>query len=98
ERGHVLSIDDRIRRDVIRHLMCYARLDYATFERGYGIDFKHYFAEELKSLADFQPAGIVREQTDGLTLSEEGRFLVRNVAMVFDKYSSSLPSAFSRTV
>ncbi|MCE9596751.1 MAG: oxygen-independent coproporphyrinogen III oxidase [Spirochaetia bacterium] len=98
ERGHVLSVDDRIRRDVIMKLMCYGDLNFAEIEQAYSIQFKQYFEKELNHLAAFEPEGAVRLRTDGISLSEAGQFVVRNVCMIFDAYTNSSSPAFSPTV
>ena len=50
ERGYELDRDDEIRRYVITELMCNFRLDIASVERRFGIDFADYFAGEMAKL------------------------------------------------
>jgi len=104
ERGYVLDEDDRIRRDVIRQLMCNAWLDRRDVERRFGIDFGTYFAAELAELtAPDGPVahGFVEVGPDHLAVVGDGRLFLRNVCMTFDRYLRLKdPSArmFSRTV
>jgi oxygen-independent coproporphyrinogen-3 oxidase len=104
ERGYVLDADDRIRREVIRQLMCNAWLDRADIERRFGIDFGRYFADELAELsAPDGPAahGFVEVGPEHLAVVGDGRLFLRNVCMTFDRYLRRKdPSArmFSRTV
>ncbi len=104
ERGFPLDDDDRIRRDVITRLMCNLWLDVRAIEREFGIDFGSYFAPELARLtAADGPVehGFVHVGRDQIEVVGLGRFFIRNVAMIFDRYldqrSGGKPT-FSRTV
>ncbi|HYE80186.1 MAG TPA: oxygen-independent coproporphyrinogen III oxidase [bacterium] len=99
-RGYRLSTDDRLRKELIIDLTCNFALDIPAFEQAWGIDFEQYFAEELSRLEAFEQQGLVTRTLEQLTVEGPGRFFVRNLCMVFDKY---LPAAgrerqFSRTL
>jgi oxygen-independent coproporphyrinogen-3 oxidase len=102
ERGYRLSTDDRIRRHVITELMCNLRVDCRAVEDQFGIRFDEYFAVEHAELAQGAVAdGLVELESRCITLTPIGRFLVRNVAMAFDRHLRERhPSqpVFSRTV
>lgn len=85
-RGLCLSPDDRIRRDVITRLMCDFALDIGSIEHRHGIDFGTYFAPECEALEPLVNDGLVRWRVGRLEVTSVGRLLVRNVAMVFDRY------------
>ncbi|MDZ7748327.1 MAG: oxygen-independent coproporphyrinogen III oxidase [Halofilum sp. (in: g-proteobacteria)] len=85
-RGLTLSPDDRLRRDVIMRLMCDFALDVPTLERQHGIDFEQALAAECAALEPLIADGLVRWQGRRLEVTSVGRLLVRNVAMVFDRY------------
>ena len=85
-RGITLDADDLLRRDVIQKLMCEFRLDFAALERRHGIRFGERFAPELAALQPMVADGLVALSTGGLEVTARGRLLVRNVAMVFDRY------------
>ena len=85
-RGLALSRDDLVRRAVIMALMCQGHVSFESIELSYLIDFRHYFAAELGQLQDMAAQGLVRIETDGLTVSPAGWYVVRGIAMVFDKY------------
>jgi oxygen-independent coproporphyrinogen-3 oxidase len=85
-RGVELSTDDRLRREVITQLICHFELDFATIEKNFGIDFDHYFAEELKELRAMEVDGLVRFQDRSVAVQPVGRLLIRNICMVFDRY------------
>jgi oxygen-independent coproporphyrinogen-3 oxidase len=104
ERGYALDRDDLIRRETITRLMCNLWLDTKAIEREFGIVFAEYFAPELAALsAPEGPVshGFVTIAPDHLEIVGLGRFFVRNVAMVFDRYLESRSGGkpvFSRTV
>jgi oxygen-independent coproporphyrinogen-3 oxidase len=100
-RGVELNGDDSLRREVIMQLACHFELDFARFERNYGIDFHRYFGDELQKLVPFQMDGLVSLTEDSLTVSPRGRLLIRNICMVFDRYLARDEAArarFSRVV
>ena len=85
-RGLALTRDDLLRRSVIMSLMCQGELQFESIELGHLIDFKSYFARELEALEDLAEHGLVRLDQAGLQVTEAGWYLVRAIAMVFDKY------------
>ncbi|CAB3759440.1 oxygen-independent coproporphyrinogen III oxidase [Paraburkholderia solisilvae] len=99
-RGLRLTADDRLRGDIIIQLMCNLELRFDEFEATYGIRFTETFAPELDRLRGFEADGLVSMGNRKLEVNVAGRMLVRNVAMVFDRYlSAAAPlQQFSRTV
>jgi len=85
-RGIRLSGDDSVRRSVIQRLMCDFTLDVPGFEREHGIVFGDYFAGEMPKLREFETDGLLALGNGAVTVTEKGRLLIRNVAMVFDQY------------
>jgi oxygen-independent coproporphyrinogen-3 oxidase len=86
ERGIGLDADDLLRRDVIMTLMCQGRLAFDSIERTYGVDFRAYFAAELEALAPYAAAGLVAIEPAVLRVSAAGWYVVRAIAMLFDRY------------
>jgi oxygen-independent coproporphyrinogen-3 oxidase len=84
-RGLALTRDDLLRRSVIMSLMCQGQLQYESIELGHLIDFKSYFARELEVLSGFVESGLVTMDDTGVEVTATGWFLVRAIAMVFDK-------------
>ena len=84
-RGLVLNRDDLVRRSVIMALMCQGRLDYESVSLAHLIDCKTYFAREIEQLAGLAQAGLVRLLPTGIEVTAAGWYLVRAIAMVFDK-------------
>lgn len=98
-RGVRLTADDRLRRDIITQLMCNLELRFDEFEAAYGIRFAQTFASELERLRDFAEDGLLSIGADKLEVLMPGRMLVRNIAMVFDRYlGQQSKERFSRTV
>lgn len=86
ERGIGLSMDDIVRRDVIQRLMCKGELEIDDIESRYALDFNAYFATELTALQPLAADGLVTQHDASITVTERGRALLRNVAMVFDAH------------
>jgi len=86
ERGHVLDEDDRIRRDIIMALMCQGRVDFADIPARGGVDPRTAFAGELARLAPLAAQGLVELHADGIRVTTSGWYVVRAIAMVFDRY------------
>lgn len=86
ERGISLSMDDVVRRDVIQRLMCKGELAIDDIESRYALDFDSYFANELTALRPLASDGLVTRDDASINVTERGRALLRNVAMVFDAY------------
>jgi oxygen-independent coproporphyrinogen-3 oxidase len=97
-RGVPLIYEDRLRRDVIMELMCNGELDYRAVGARFHLDFASHFAPELDTLQDMGELVEVDRQQGTLRTTEMGRLLVRNVAMVFDRYLARSPLPFSPTI
>jgi oxygen-independent coproporphyrinogen III oxidase len=98
-RGVRLTADDRLRRDVISQLMCNLAVRFDEFDAAYGIRFSETFAPELERLRGFERDGLVKISAGKLDVQMAGRMLVRNIAMVFDRYlGQQTLERFSRTM
>jgi len=84
-RGLALTRDDLLRRAVIMSLMCQGEVQFESIELGHLIDFRQHFARELEVLEGLAEHGLVRLDKAGVQVTETGWFLVRAIAMVFDK-------------
>ena len=85
-RGIELTSDDLVRRAVIQSLACNFRLSLESIEQSWLIDFRKYFAEEMRELRRLADDGLVELQPDWIVVTPGGRLLVRAVCMVFDRY------------
>ncbi|MCC7203354.1 MAG: oxygen-independent coproporphyrinogen III oxidase [Nitrospirae bacterium] len=99
-RGYELTDDDILRRHIITRLMCDFELVKHEVESKYNISFDDYFSDALKRLVAFQDDGLLKLQPDRIEISDSGRILVRNIAMVFDAYLNApgREMKFSRTI
>jgi oxygen-independent coproporphyrinogen III oxidase len=88
--GLELDLDDRIRGAVIQQLMCQGRIDIARIEQRYRVDFVTYFKESLDRLRPLVADGLVSVVGNYICATPRGRFLMRVIAMCFDRY---LPAA-----
>ena len=85
-RGIELTRDDLVRRSVIQALMCHFELSRETIDIAYLLDFDTYFAEEMAELEEFERAGLLRIESNWISVTPKGRMLIRSICMVFDKY------------
>lgn len=97
-RGFILDDDDILRRYVISQVMCQFKLDYLSIEQKFGIGFSEYFALELNIIKDLEKIGLLNMSRSGFTVSSKGRFLIRNIAVVFDKYYKKAPNKYSKVI
>jgi oxygen-independent coproporphyrinogen III oxidase len=85
-RGLAVNRDDLVRRSVIMALMCQGEVQFESIELGHLIDFRSYFARELDELADLVRLGLVVVDGTGIHVTAAGWYLVRAIAMTFDRY------------
>ena len=89
-RGLALTRDDVLRRSVIMALMCQGAVDFESVGLGHLIDFKSYFAREIDRLRELEGVGLVRlsstSTSTSIDVTPAGWYLVRAIAMVFDKH------------
>ncbi len=83
-RGYVLDRDDQLRRDLIMQIMCSNQVDFAELGEAWDVDAPAYFATELDELSSLVDDGLVDVDEHRLRVTRRGRFLVRNIASVFD--------------
>jgi len=99
-RGLALGRDDVIRRAVIMALMCQGHCLFESVDLAHLIDFKSYFAAELKRLRQLEEQGMVQIDDAGIQVTGMGWYFVRAVAMVFDRYlqTDHARAQFSRII
>lgn len=85
-RGLAVNRDDLVRRSVIMALMCQGEVQFESIELGHLIDFRRYFARELEALAELAEQGLVTLDASGIQVTSTGWYLVRAIAMTFDRY------------
>lgn len=99
-KGFILSIDDQIRRDVIKQLICHFYLDKTIIEERYNIQFDAYFKEDLELLAPLIQDELVFITPTSIKVSAKGRLLIRNICVCFDVYmrKTARQQQFSRVI
>ena len=96
-RGLELSLDDRVRADVIQQLMCHGSIDMESIERRHDIEFRDYFSAALARLAPLVSDGLAEVGQGRITATSRGRLLLRIIAMCFDNHlKTSEPAARPR--
>ena len=100
QRGHRRSDDDERRRRVILDLMCRFALSFD--DHGGRAAFEAAYRDALDKLRPMADDGLLVFDEGGLTVTDDGKLLVRNLAMAFDAYLPKQPGGdaprFSRTV
>ncbi len=85
-RGVELDKDDLLRREIITEIMCNFHLNKQSIETKYSIQFDEYFKQEQGDIAQLELDGLIKTEGYDIHVQPAGRFLIRNVCMVFDKY------------
>jgi oxygen-independent coproporphyrinogen-3 oxidase len=86
QRGVHISAKDRVRAQIIQQIMCLGYIDICHIESQFGVVFREYFGAEMSRLQGMESDGLVALSAERVELTATGRFLMRNVAMVFDEY------------
>ncbi len=100
QRGIALGRDDLLRRAVIMAVMCQGRLEFDAIELAHLVRMEEYFAEELRQLRPMADAGLIEFEPGAIQVTATGWFVVRAIAMVFDRYlrSDRQRERFSRII
>jgi oxygen-independent coproporphyrinogen-3 oxidase len=61
-------------------------LSREAIDVAYLLDFDTYFAEEMAELEQLERAGLLRIESNWISVTPKGRMLIRSICMVFDKY------------
>ncbi len=85
-KGLIMSDEDALRREIIMELFCNFYLDKKAVENKFRITFADHFQEQLNELRTMEEDGLLEINDENLTITELGRFFVRNICMVFDGY------------
>lgn len=85
-KGIAIDRDDRLRAATIQSLMCNDELRFSSFNERFGIVFQEYFASQLGRLRLLENDGLVAIDAERISISAKGRMLLRNIAMIFDRY------------
>lgn len=97
-RGLELSEEDLLRKQIINQLICHFRLDIPLVEQQWGINFRKYFSSELTKLKKMEQEGLLSIDNNTIIVEPKGRFLIRNVCMVFDAYLENNTVKYSKVI
>jgi oxygen-independent coproporphyrinogen-3 oxidase len=100
ERGKILSSDDIIRQWTINRLMCQFEVNKQAFFERFGFEFEDYFSQEADHIQNCIEDGLLKENYEGIKVTDLGKIFIRNVCMGFDWYLRQKDGhkRFSRTV
>lgn len=100
QRGHLLSREDEIRRELIMELFCTFQVDLSALSERWREDVRAMVAPDLDRLVPLRDDGLVTWDADTVSVPEAGRFFIRNVTMAFDAWlgRSGTGQVYSRTV
>ncbi|MBB4039350.1 oxygen-independent coproporphyrinogen-3 oxidase [Microvirga flocculans] len=96
-KGYAMTDDDRLRADLIERVMCDFRVDVGQICRQHSTA-PERILQAIPKLRVLQDDGIIRLEGHVLSVSDEGRFLVRSVASAFDAYLGASGRTHSRAV
>jgi len=85
-RGHALTNDDLMRREIIHQLRGYFNLKFKEVENIYNINFSEYFKVELKTLHQISKDGLVDINSEGIFITNLGQQFANVICSVFDTY------------
>lgn len=94
-KGYALTPDDRLRAALIERIMCDFVVDVGAVSRSHGHDPETLLAS-LPRLCLLEEHGLVRLEGSTLSIPEEARSFVRNVAALFDAHLGTSPAEHSR--
>ncbi len=99
-RGIALDEDDEVRRYIIQQLTCQFELNIKQVEHLFDLDFNTYFERETELLQSMIADGLIQLDDRQLKVTPRGRFLIRNICMVFDISLRKQPvkQRFSRVI
>ncbi len=102
EKGYRLTFDETVVREVIDHIMCNRFLEWDEIAERFSLTRK-----ELKDITGFKEEkaaglisdGILDVSDDVITITDKGRFFIRNIAVLFDPaLAAPTDKKFSKTV
>ena len=96
-RGVALADDDRLRSDIIMHVMCDLDIDLGEICQAHGASIDAFDAER-QSLVPLAEDGIITLDGARITVTESGRPFVRLVAAAFDTYLKQGEQRHSKAV
>jgi oxygen-independent coproporphyrinogen-3 oxidase len=97
-RGFEMNRDDAIIGQVIQDLVCRFSTNFAEFKARTGLVFEEYFENRWPELRKLENDGLLRIESDKITVTDPGRYLIRIICMVFDAYLQNDTERFSKAI
>lgn len=99
-RGHLLSPDDELRRELLLELFCTFQVDLEQLSQRLDVDVVTVLAEDLERMTPMIEDGLLTWNGKRIDVTDSGRFFIRNICMNFDKYleKKRTERVYSRTV
>jgi oxygen-independent coproporphyrinogen-3 oxidase len=85
-KGIELDPDDLVRRAVIHGICAAGRVSRESIEIAHLIDFRTYFAAEIRALGPWVEAGMVEVDDEWIAVTPPGRRYLRAISACFDRY------------
>ncbi len=97
-KGHLLSEEDMIRKEVIMNLLCLGVLDYNTITKKYGEKSQPIIEIAETIFPDFEEIGFIQRKNGGWQNTPKGNIFARILASNFDVNYEQSKHLFSRSV
>lgn len=97
-KGHKMSEEDIIRKQVIMDWLCQNELDYTDLQTKYGEKAKNFIQISENLFPDFQDIDFVEITDNGWKATPTGKLFARVIASSFDEYYDASKHLFSRSI
>ena len=100
-RGYKLNKNEKIIRDVINSIMCNYYVDFSEISERYNTNSKN--VKEIldfknEKFNDFLDLNLMRIKDDSISISQNARLFIRNIAMEFDPLLNNKIGTYSKTI
>lgn len=84
-KGIAVKTEDKLRREVIKNIMCYLEVDLESICLSYGKS-PEYFSKEIKSLKEMQKDALLKVRGYQISIPDRNRVFLRVIYSLFDAY------------
>jgi oxygen-independent coproporphyrinogen III oxidase len=88
-KGHKMTKEDIIRKEIIMNILCQIEVDFTKIEKKMDVSLDYLKIEANKRLTELEKEGFVINHDNKLSLTQKGQIFARIVASVFDEYLSN---------
>lgn len=86
KKGYALNSEDLLRAEIIQKIMCDGNVNLEEICSHSGVIWEQHFYTEIDRLRAFEGDGLVELTSRGFRVTENGRYFLRPIAMVFDEW------------